>query len=269
MQFATMMVYLATASGAPSASTSKAKPRVLVTGATGKTGQLLYRQLKQDPRIGLVRAFVHSGPDAQKKAAAALHCGNCDETDGIFYGDVTNSTTLQAATFGMDTIAIAVGASPFSNASLQKAIEFSGVVNQVMSLAKASTNATALAQKQVVLCSSMGTTEPNPKPYEGGGVLFWKLNAEAFLGSSGIGATIVKPCGIEGAYGRGGKQLVVGHGDDLPISSSISREDLAAVMVEAVAIRARDLRFDLCVGKGPPTKDLTKLLEHARWSWEK
>ena len=41
--------------------------------------------------------------------------------------------------------------------------------------------------------------------------MFWKLNAEAFLGASGIPSAVVKPCGIEGTYGRGGKQLLVGY----------------------------------------------------------
>jgi hypothetical protein len=43
----------------------------------------------------------------------------------------------------------------------------------------------------------------------GGPVLFWKL--EVFLGASGVPSTGVKPCGIEGTRGEGGKQLLVGH----------------------------------------------------------
>ena len=97
--------------------------------------------------------------------------------------------------------------------------------------------------------------------------MFWKLNAEAFLGSSGIPNAIVKPCGLDATYGRGGKQLLVGHDDQLPHMGEISREDTAAVMLEAVASRASDLRFDLCVGDGPPTTDLAALLEGARWPW--
>jgi len=61
--------------------------------------------------------------------------------------------------------------------------------------------------------------------------MFWKLNAEAFLGSSGIPNAIVKPCGLDATYGRGGKQLLVGHDDQLPHLGEISREDTAAVML--------------------------------------
>ena len=46
--------------------------RVLVTGATGKTGLLLYAQLKADPRVGEVRAFVFHGDGATDKARQAL-----------------------------------------------------------------------------------------------------------------------------------------------------------------------------------------------------
>ena len=253
------------------AATALAKPTVLVTGATGRTGQLLYATLKNDTRIGSVRALVRAGDGATDKARKALHCKKCDATEGIYYGDVTVMSSLSEAVAGVDTVAIAVGASPFMNKTLQRAIEFTGVENQVAALAKAaSSDGGALSDKRVVLCSSMGTTDPNPAPYEGGSVLFWKLNAEAMLGSTApLGTVIVKPCGIEGTYGRGGKQLLVGHDDSLPVmAGSISRADLAAVMAEAVATRATGLRFDLCVGDGPPTTDLGALLRDAHYPWQ-
>ena len=167
----------------------------------------------------------------------------------------------------MGTQAIAVGAHT-SNATLMRAIEFDGVENQAAALAS---QASDLSAVRVVLCSSMETTNPHPLPFMGGPVLFWKLNAEAFLGSSGIGSAIIKPCGIEGTYGRGGKHLNVGHDDRLVGTGhgAISRADVAAVMVEAVAQRARDLRFDICVGDGVPTTDLAALLESTRRPWQK
>lgn len=55
---------------------------------------------------------------------------------------------------------------------------------------------TAPSTLKFVLCSSMGTTNPKPAPYEGGPILFWKLNAEAFLASSGLTSVIVKPGGL-------------------------------------------------------------------------
>jgi len=244
------------------------RPTVLVTGATGGTGLLLYKQLQADPRVGETRALVHGKSDAKSmaKAAKAFGCTACNASEGIYYGDVTEPDTLNSAVEGVDTLAIAIGASFRANKTLQKAIEFTGVENQVAALAKATGE---LDGKRVVLCSSMATTNPHPSPFEGGSLLFWKLKAEAFLGGAGIGHTIVKPCGIEGTYGRGGKELIVGHDDALPASAgAISRADLAAVMVEAVVERPANLRFDLCIGRGSPTTDLRALLKSAEWPWK-
>lgn len=245
---------------------TRALPKVVVTGATGRTGQLLYAQLRADPRVGEVRAFCFAGPTAVDNARKALNCTKCDASEGIFFGDVTDPATLVAPMQGMDTVAIAVGVGGTANTTLMKAVEFTGVEHQVAALA---TQADSVSALRVVLCSSMATTNPHPPPFEGGPVLFWKLNAEAFLTAHSVGATIVKPCGISGTYGRGGKELVVGHDDEIKGAGAISRADVAAVMVEAVVQRSAGLRFDICIGTGAPTTDLAALLESTRYPWEK
>jgi len=242
---------------------------VLVTGASGRTGKLLYAQLKARNDMK-VKALVRASADAKDNARKALNCTKCDASEGIFYGDVTDPSTLEAPMAGVDTVAICVSVGGHTtNQTVMKAVEFIGVENQVAALAMHSD--VAMGDKRVVLLSSMETTNPHPLPFEGGRVLFWKLNAEAFLGSSGIGSSIVKPCGIEGAYGRGGKELIVGHNDKLKgiMSSVISRADVAAVMVQTIIDRDTSLRFDLCVGKGAPTTDLAALLNTARNAWLK
>jgi len=247
----------------PAPATSDA-PRVIVTGATGRTGSALYARLKADPRVGEVRALVRN----RTKAKAALNCSACDESEGIFIGDVTKPETLAAAFAGIDTVAIAVGVGGSASKALMKAVEFDGVENQVAALA-ASNASVAPSLRRVVFCSSMGTTNPKPPSFEGGPVLFWKLNAEAFLGSSGVGSAIVKPCGLKD--GAGGKSaLGVGHDDKLPSTSLgfIARSDVAAVMAEAVVQRSV-VRFLVCAKLlGKPTTDLATLLESARWPWQ-
>jgi nucleoside-diphosphate-sugar epimerase len=146
---------------------------VLVTGATGRTGSLLYAKLKADSRVGTVRALVTS----LDKARSTLKCTKCDPSEGIYLGNVTQLSTLTAAMKGVTTVAITVGASPYSSPDLQRAIELTGVQNQVRALA-AGGGAASAAELRVVLCSSMGTSAPSPKPEEGGSILFWKLNAE-------------------------------------------------------------------------------------------
>lgn len=239
---------------------------VLVTGATGRTGSLLYKELQK--RGETVRAFVR---DAEK-AKEVLGCKSCDESEGIYVGDVTDIESLQHAMADgtVTTLAVAIGADPKSSPEIQKAIEFDSVVSSVRSLGMAATKGeTSL---RVVFCSSMGTETPVPK--FGGTILHWKLNAEAFLASSGIQSTIVKPCGLPSDMAGKNSTLVVGHHGAITEGSdyhTISREDLASVMAEAVQYKKHcgNLRFDLCSKPGPPTTDLEGLIERAKWEWDK
>eukprot|EP00959_Pyramimonas_sp_CCMP1952_P423542 8872183-Pyramimonas_sp.AAC.2 len=63
---------------------------VLITGATGKTGTLLYNSLVKAGHTvrGLVRSL--------DKAKQVLNCTSCDGSDGIYVGDVTDESTLEA-----------------------------------------------------------------------------------------------------------------------------------------------------------------------------
>ena len=105
---------------------------VLVTGAAGRTGKLLYAQLKARKDIAEVKAFVFASADAKDNARKALNCTKCDASEGIFYGDVTDPSTLEAPMAGVDTVAICVSVGGHTtNATLMKAVEIIGVENQV------------------------------------------------------------------------------------------------------------------------------------------
>ena len=109
-----------------------ATPRtVLVTGATGRTGKLLYAQLKARSDIAEVRALVRASANATNKARATLNCTKCDASEGVFYGDVTIPSTLEEPMAGVDTLAITVGVVSL-NETLIKAVEFIGVENQAI-----------------------------------------------------------------------------------------------------------------------------------------
>ena len=189
------MLLLLLLAGGAAAAPADSKPEafaggVLVTGAGGKTGSLIYKQLKAQG-VKDLRASVYS----LDKARSALGCTKCDASEGIFVGDVTKPETLAESFRGVKTVLCAVGASPGMNATLQQAVEFTGVENQIAALT-AGNPGVEPTELTFVLCSSMGTTDPTPKPYEGGPILFWKLNAEAFLGSCGVTAVVVKPGGL-------------------------------------------------------------------------
>lgn len=256
-----LFLLAAGASAVPTASSFSGG--VLVTGAAGRTGSLVYKQLKAQG-VKNLRASVYSLGSAR----SALGCTKCDASEGIYVGDVTHPETLVEAFRGVKTVLCAVGAGAGMNATMQKAVEFTGVENQIRALT-AGNPGVAPAELTFVLCSSMGTTDPNPAPYEGGPILFWKLNAEAFLGSSGVTAIVVKPGGlVDGPAGN--STLVVGHDDVLLGTVSppvVARADVAAVMVAAATERS-NLRFGLVSKPGRPG-DMHELLQSARWSWER
>jgi len=255
-------LFVALAAGAR-AQTQDQKPRVLITGATGRLGSLLYAQAKADERIGAVSALVTNLTLAREY----LNCSACDASEGIYLGDVTEPDTLAPAVEDVDSVLIAVGASPDDSADQQKAVEVTGVENQMNALFAARNARTAPADRQVVLCSSMGTTEPDPSPTAGGSILFLKLNAEAILGGAGLKTVIVKPCGLS-LKPAGEKELLVGHDDTLlsTMPPVIPRADVARVMIEAAARGESKMRFDLCAKLvGPPTTDAGALLDAAKY----
>merc|ERR1712224_580035 len=106
----------------------------------------------------------------------------------------------------------------------------------------------------------MGTTNPSPPPFEGGKVLFWKLNAEAFLASSGIPNTIIKPCGLGTGKGQT-HHIGTGHNDKTDGFVPIAREDVAGIATTAVLTSSFGLRFDVCCNlKGSPPSDYASVL---------
>jgi len=224
---------------------------VLITGATGRSGSLTYAKLKS---AGFdVRALVMNA----SKAASVLNCGACTEAEGIFVGDVTKPETLPPTMVNVTRLVITSGASPvcslrnlgckYPTGGFPKDVDWLGNKNLVMAAIEA-------GAKHVVLVSSMGTTVPDGflDKMGHGWDLFYKLNAEAFIMSSGLAFTIVKPGGL--TTDDGGKMLFVGHEDQgFPGTSSneIARADLATVLTEACKMPAdsANTRFDLVADK--------------------
>jgi len=243
----------------------------VVTGATGRTGALVYGMLK-DAGVN-VRGLVRN----VTKAREVLKCGRCGESEGIFVGDVSQKGALSAVMAGATGLAIATSAAPhcenlwdprtcsYPAGQYPVDVDFNGGRNQIEAFAAASGGAPG----PVVLCSMMGTTQPDP--LSTGRMGFFKLNEEAFLMSSGVPYTIVKPCGLsnDGAFKR---ELRVGRDDEMHESPPmIPRADVARVMAAALLQpkEAAGLRFDLCSRAGAPTTDLASVFDAARYPWQK
>jgi len=257
---------------------------VLVVGATGRTGSRTYLLLKSDgvPVRGLVQN--------RSKARQVLGCVRCDAEEGIFVGDVTDPETLVDPNSGAGSLVIATGprvaCDPYpTNCSCVTGecpidVDWHGGRNVISAFARASAG-----RGQVVLISSDNTCfadnslKANADPLNG----FYKLNAEAFLMSTGLPYTIVKPCGLtngppgnlsldafhnhDGTTGHGTictDHGTLGHG-------TIARADVARLVAAALKHpeASSGLRFDFCSKPGPGTPDsaLVGLLLRARYTW--
>jgi len=243
---------------------------IFFDSATGRTGSLIYQQLKEQGYTN-VRGFLRN----VTKAKQYLNCGACTEKEGIFVGDVTKPQTLTAAMKGVDRVVIAVGSFPesdgkggyhYEKGAYPVDIDYHGSNNQVAA-------AVTSGAKHVLLISSMGTTQPDSflDKLGNGHALFYKLNAESYIMSSEakIAFTIVKPSGLTDVAEAGKALLLVGHQDSITNQSTMSvpRADVASVMVHAIRApdEAANARFDLSSDPSrPATNDFKQLFQQAK-----
>ena len=214
--------------------------KVLVTGATGRTGSLVLKKLRQraDEFQGI--GFARS----QEKVKKLF-----DSTEGFFWGDIKDQSSLELALEGCDVLVILTSATPKMKAPPQpgqrpefeflpggspEEVDWLGQKNQIDAAKKAQV-------KQVVLVGSMGGTNPNhPLNRLGNGnILIWKRKAEEYLINSGIDYTIIRAGGLLDEPG-GKRELIVGKNDTLltkppnGIASNIPRADVAELVVQAL-----------------------------------
>lgn len=237
---------------------------VLVTGAGGRTGRIVFEKLKAGEFVarGLVRT-------AESKAAL----GN---DDGLFVGDITSPETLAPAFAGIDGLIILTSAVPKPKPGFDPASggrpEFyfveGGSPEEVDWLGqKAQIDAAMSAKvKHVVLVGSMGgTDEANPLNSLGDGkILIWKRKAEQYLADSGVAYTIIRAGGLQDT-GGGVRELLVGKDDELlqTQTRTIARADVAETAIQALLIEdAKGKAFDLASkpeGEGVPTTDFNAI----------
>ncbi|GAX80894.1 hypothetical protein CEUSTIGMA_g8329.t1 [Chlamydomonas eustigma] len=239
----------------------------MVTGATGRTGSLLFLALQS---AGIeARAFVRN----ITKAREVLGCKACDESEGIYVGDITDPETLGNALRGVRRLVILTSSYPlqlpngtyyFPPGEYPKDIDWIGSNNQVRTALMAG------SVEHILLVSSMGTTQPDTflDKLGDGHALFYKLNGEIDLMASGIPSyTIIKPGGLLSTEG-GRSLLLAGHNDRL-MHARVTRADVASVLLAAILNpkHSRNLRFDLSSDPDQPAGSLLSLFEDARdWS---
>jgi hypothetical protein len=261
---------------------------VLITGATGRTGTELYKQLNLLASSSFqIRGLVRN----VSKARERLGCDKCDESEGIYVADVTKIKTLGPAFNTANVVVIITGSYPnqlpngsfvYPKGGTPREVDYLGTNNQVITAVQSTT------VTRIVLVSSMGTTDPSSflNLLGNGYGLSYKLNAEVYLmqqtmeyvmassrasslsssSSSQFDYTIVKPSGllsaVPGGGGGGGgtnASYLIGHSDRLRCLEcmNISRSDLANVLKKVVLNLDlfKNARFDLSSNPGVIVSD--------------
>ena len=226
--------------------------QVLVTGATGRTGSLVLKKLRQQPAEFNPLGFARSPEKAQELFGS---------TEGFIFGDIRDRSSLDAAMQGCQALVILTSASPkmiappqpgerpqfeYESGCLPEVIDYQGQKNQIDAAVKAGI-------QRIVLVGSMGgTNENHPLNSMGNGkILIWKRKAEQYLVDSGIDYTIIRAGGLLDRPG-GKRELLVGKDDEMldnppnSIPTSVPRADVAEVVVQALQeANARNKAFDL------------------------
>ena len=226
--------------------------KVLLTGATGRTGSLVFQKLQQHPQQFIVRGFARSSDKVQQLFSTS---------DNFCYGDIRDPNTLTKALEGCSALIILTSAIPqikgmpqpgqrpeftFPDDQMPEVIDYQGQINQI-DAAKAS------GVNHIVLVGSMGGTNENHllNSIGNGNILIWKRKAEQYLIDSGIDYTIIRAGGLLDQPG-GKRELLVGKNDTMLVNppngipTSIPRADVAEVVVQALREpNARNKAFDL------------------------
>jgi len=186
---------------------------ILIVGGTGRTGQIIVRNLTANgvhPHI-LVRDL--------SKAEALF---GADVTYHI--GDVRDYETLLKPMEGLEAVISAVGTCAPVGKNCPKRVDYEGVVNLVNA-------AQTQGVKRFVLISSIAVTHSEHPLNRFGRILDWKLKGEEALRQSGLDYAIVRPGGLKDTPG-GNHALVFDQGDH--ILGTLSREDLADTCLQAL-----------------------------------
>lgn len=188
--------------------------KVLVVGATGRTGQQVVQALVE--RGIAVRAMVRDAIAARKLLP---------ETTEIVTGDLYQPASLTAALESCTAVVSAAGARPSIDLSGPMRVDFWGT-RDLVEAAKRNGNIS-----RFILVSSLCVSRLFHPLNLFGLILFWKRQGEAHLETSGLDYTIVRPGGLRSQDSDEG--IVLSSADTL-FDGGIPRTKVAEVCVEAL-----------------------------------
>ncbi|MCL4780213.1 MAG: SDR family oxidoreductase [Gammaproteobacteria bacterium] len=218
-----LLVACATQPGAGADATASAQPAelVLVAGASGRAGHFVVAQLRAQGAA--FRPLTRSRADALERlgpAYADLDWVECD---------VRDPAQVATAMRGVTHVISVIGANQIGGPNSAEFVDYGGVKNLVDA-------ALAAKVRHFVLLTAIGVTDPaHPFNKATKGALGWRLKGEDYLRASGIDYTIVRPGGlVNQPAGQQGLRIEQGDNWRPLLRSTLSREDLALVLIEAL-----------------------------------
>jgi len=196
--------------------------RILVFGASGRSGQYLIKSLQNQDRSFV--AVTSNVQRAQEKVGADI---------AWVEADVRDPESIAAAMAGATQVISALGATSFKGDNSPEFVDYEGVRNVVDA-------AVQVGVTQMVLISASGVTNPDHPLNKLGNVMDWKLKGEDYLRASGLPYTIIRPGGLLDVD-AGQNLIVFRQGDSLPYTSKLSvtgRGDLALMCIAALDVPA-------------------------------
>ena len=195
--------------------------KVLITGATGRTGRFVVEKLAV--RGQPARLLLH------KRIMLA------SKSNVLIRGDLGAIGTLREAVRGVSAIIAAHGSDSYPDKDGPERVDYGGVAHLLWVLAESE-------QPHFIYVSTLYATRPNNPLNRYGQGLDFKRRAEALIRASGLPYTIVRPGWLtESPSGQGVRfeQGDTGEG-------SISRERVAEVLVQALySDAARGKTFEI------------------------
>lgn len=216
---------------------------ILVAGASGRVGRFVIKHLKEDGRA--FRSLTRS------RATAIERWGESYQDMNWVEGDVRDAGRMREIMAGVSHVISVVGSREVSGPNSAEFVDYGGVVNLVEA-------AKAAGVEHFVLLTAIGVTDPShPFNKATKGALEWRFKGEEHLRDSGLGYTVVRPAGlVNRPAGEQGLRIEQGDIWKPLLRSTLSREDLAQVLIESLAnAGARNATFEIANDPGRPPGD--------------
>jgi uncharacterized protein YbjT (DUF2867 family) len=211
---------------------------ILVAGGHGQVALRLLELLADQGHTarGLIRKPEHA---ADLEAVGAVPV----------LGDLENDTDLNEYVKGADAVVFAAGAGPGSGAERKRTVDLGGAV-------KLADAARATGVRRYVIVSSIGAQDPSSggesmRPY-----LEAKAEADAYVRSTGLDWTVVRPGSLTDDPGAGLVRVTTELGSRGPVT----RDDVAAVLAATLVTPSTiGKTFELFGGETPIDEALARL----------